>query len=389
MGETMTSRQRVEAALRHEQPDRVPFDIGSGPTTGIHEQALKKWMELRGRKDSDRVRVIDRIQQLGMPPWDFWREIGQDVWPLWPDPPEGYVLEEFEEGDYTVWRDEWGVRWAKPKGHGLYYDMKAHPLEHAKVLDEILEYNWPEGSDPARTAGIRQRVSEIRETAGDVAIFCWSVCAGVYEMAQWLRSIKNVYMDMVAEPELVTVIFDKVLEIKKAYWTKVIEAVGDEVTVFFEADDFAGQDGNLVRPGLYVELLKPRHAALVSHIKSLKPGAFVFLHSCGSIVDLLPHFVDAGFDAINPVQVSAKGMDTERLKQEYGDRITFWGGGVDTQRILPRGTPEEVKEEVKKRIRDLGPGGGFVFNTVHNVQPDVPPENLEALVEAFSENCRY
>jgi uroporphyrinogen decarboxylase len=194
---------------------------------------------------------------------------------------------------------------------------------------------------------------------------------------------------MVAEPEKVAVILDQVLEIKKAYWSNVIRAVGDEVSVFFEADDFAGQHGNLVRPRVYVELLMPRHAQLVRHIKSEKPDAIVFLHSCGSIVDLLPHFIDAGFDVINPVQVSAKGMDTAWLKKEYGERIVFWGGGVDTQQVLPRGRPEEVKAEVNRRIQDLAPGGGFVFNPVHNVQPDVPPRNLEAMWEAYKENSRY
>lgn len=382
---TMTSRQRVEAVLEHREPDRIPFDIGSGPTTGIHEAALKRWMEYRGRDDAGQVRVIDTIQQLGQAPPDFMNEIGQDVWPLQPDPPASYRFSETESGDYTCWYDEWGVRWAKPKAGGLYYDMKEHPLASAETLDEILSYGWPDGSDPARVAGMEGRVRDIRETAGDVAIFCWSVSAGIYEMAQWLRGIENTYMDMVSRPDRVAAIFDRVLEIKKAYWTNVIRAVGDEVSVFFEADDFAGQDGNLVRPELYVDLLKPRHAELVRHIKSQKPAASVFLHSCGSIVDLLPHFIEAGFDVINPVQVSARGMDTARLKREYGDEIVFWGGGVDTQQVLPRGTPEEVKVEVRRRIEDLSPGGGFVFNPVHNVQPDVPPENIEAMWEAYRE----
>jgi len=377
----------VEAALRHEVPDRVPFDIGGGPTTGIHERALRSWMEHRGRKDFDRVTVIDRIQQLGMPPWDFWQEVGQDVWPLRPDPPSGYAIEEFEQGGCDCWRDEWGVLWAKPRDGGLYYDMREHPLASAESVSEIEDYPWPDGGDPARVHGMAARAREIREVSGDVAIFCWSVSAGIYEMAQWLRGIANVYMDMVAEPDKVTVILDHVLEIKKAYWTAAIREVGNEVSVFFEADDFAGQDGNLVRPELYVELLKPRHAELVAHIKSQKPDAFVFLHSCGSVVDLLPHFIDAGFDAVNPVQVSAKGMDTAWLKKEFGREITFWGGGVDTQRVLPRGTPDDVRAEVRRRMRDLAPGGGFVMNAVHNVQPDVPPENLEALLKAFLEEC--
>lgn len=386
---TMTPRQRVEATLRHEEPDRVPFDIGGGPTTGIHERALRGWMRLRGRTDADQVRITNVIQQLGTPPPDFWIEIGQDVWPLGPNPPASYRFEEREQGDYTTWIDEWGVGWRMPKGHGLYYDMMSHPLREAESLEQILDFNWPDGGDPSRVAGMKSRVQEIRETAGDVAIFCSTVGAGIYETTQWLRSMQNVFMDMVARPEWVTAIFDKVLEVKKAYWSNVIAEVGDEITVFFEADDFAGQDGNLVRPELYVELLKPRHQELVSHIKKQKPDAFVFLHSCGSVVDLLPHFIAAGFDAINPVQVSAKGMDTARLKAQFGDRITFWGGGVDTQQVLPRGTPAEVKKEVRKRMADLKPGGGFVFSAVHNIQPDVPAENIEAMYQAYRECANY
>jgi uroporphyrinogen decarboxylase len=318
-----------------------------------------------------------------MPPWDFWQELGQDVWPLRPSPPPGAQEREWEDERHYYWQDEWGVVRARSKPEGYYYHVVSHPL--AAGMEAGRDYPWPEGGDPARVAGMPAQVRAIREKAGAVAIAGWSLCAGIYEMAQRLRGVANIYMDLAADPEAVAALFDRVLEIKKSYWTNVIRTVGDEVSVFMEADDFAGQEGNLVSPRLYVTLLQPRHAALTAHIKGLKPGAFVFLHSCGSIVDLLPHFIEAGFDAINPVQVSARGMDPARLKKDYGERICFWGGGVDTQRVLPRGTPAEVRAEVFRRMEVLAPGGGFVFTPVHNVQPDVPPQNLEAMWRAYQD----
>jgi len=173
------------------------------------------------------------------------------------------------------------------------------------------------------------------------------------------------------------------------YWEKALSLLGDLVDVVQEGDDYGGQQGLLISPRIWRDVFKPRLHQLFSHIKRCAPHVFIFFHSCGSIYEIIPDLIEVGVDILNPVQVAAANMDTKRLKREFGDCLTFWGGGVDTQKILPRGTPEQVREEVKRRIEDLAPGGGFVFATVHNIQADVPPENILAMWEAVQEFGRY
>jgi uroporphyrinogen decarboxylase len=173
------------------------------------------------------------------------------------------------------------------------------------------------------------------------------------------------------------------------YWEKALDVMGDVVDVVQEGDDYGGQHGVLVSPELWREVFKPRLAQLIAHIKTCAPYVSLFFHSCGSIVDILPGLIDVGVEIINPVQVAAARMDSRELKREFGSVLTFWGGGVDTQYVLPRGTPQQVRDEVRRRIDDLAPGGGFVFSTVHNIQADVPPENIMAMRETVREAGTY
>lgn len=173
------------------------------------------------------------------------------------------------------------------------------------------------------------------------------------------------------------------------YWEKALSIVGDLVDVVQEGDDYGGQNGLLISPQIWRQVFKPRLKQLFSHIKRHAPHVFVFFHSCGSIYEIIPDLIEVGVDILNPVQVAAANMDTKRLKREFGKDLTFWGGGVDKQKVLPRETPEQVREEVKRRIEDLAVGGGFVFTTVHNIQADVPPENILAMWEALQEFGRY
>jgi len=179
---------------------------------------------------------------------------------------------------------------------------------------------------------------------------------------------------------------DFVCEIKMEYWARALELVGENVTMVHEGDDLAGQDRLLIAPELYRDFLKPRHTRLFEFIrKHAATDVKIFYHSCGAVAALIPDLIESGIDILNPVQVNAADMDTRRLKRLYGKEITFYGGGVDTQRVLPRGTPAEVRAEVRRRIDDLAPGGGFIFATVHNIQADVPPENIEAMWETLQE----
>jgi len=215
-----------------------------------------------------------------------------------------------------------------------------------------------------------------------------SLCAGVTEMHFRLRGYEDGYMDLAADPVLAREIMERVTEVKLAYWEKVLDEIGDLIDIAAEADDLGAQHAPLFSPRTYREIVKPLHAEIVSYIKSRSRARF-FLHSCGAIRDLIPDLIEIGVDCLNPVQVSATGMDTATLKAEFGKDITFWGGAVDPQGTLARGTPEEVGMEVRRRIGDLKPGGGFVFASIHNIQAHVPVENILAMWEALDEAGTY
>jgi uroporphyrinogen decarboxylase len=232
-----------------------------------------------------------------------------------------------------------------------------------------------------------ERARHIREVEHR-AVFVGSLCAGVTEMHFRLRGYEDGYMDLAADPLLARQIMEKVTELKLAYWEKVLDEIGDLIDIAAEADDLGAQHAPLFSPKTYREIVKPLHAEIVSYIKSRSKARF-FLHSCGAIRDLIPDLIEIGVDCLNPVQVSATGMDTATLKAEFGEDITFWGGAVDPQGTLARGTPEEVRAETRRRIGDLKPGGGFVFASIHNMQAHVPVENILAMWEALDEAGTY
>jgi uroporphyrinogen decarboxylase len=204
-----------------------------------------------------------------------------------------------------------------------------------------------------------------------------------------MRGYENFFCDLAGNRPLAEAFCDKITELKMRYWEKALPLVGDLVDVIQEGDDYGGQNGLQVSPQLWREVFKPRLAQLIPHIKKCAPHVFIFFHSCGSIHEIILDLIEVGVDILNPVQVGATNMDSQQLKKEFGDDLSFWGGGVDTQSVLPNGTPQQVRDEVKRRIDDFAPGGGFVFNTVHNIQADVPPENILAMREALREFGGY
>jgi uroporphyrinogen decarboxylase len=216
------------------------------------------------------------------------------------------------------------------------------------------------------------------------AVYVVPVCTGLTEVYLRLRGFEDGYIDLVANPKLAARIMDRILEIKLGYWERVLEELGDMIDLAGESEDLGGQNGLLFSPKTYRELVKPRQAELFGLIHA-RSRARVFLHSCGAIRRLIPDLIEVGVDVLNPVQVSAAGMDTAELKAEFGSEIVFWGGGVDTQRVLWAGTPKEVRDEVGRRVDDLKPGGGFVFAAVHNIQADVPAANILAMHGALRE----
>ncbi|MBI5117123.1 hypothetical protein HZA56_11670 [Candidatus Poribacteria bacterium] len=236
--------------------------------------------------------------------------------------------------------------------------------------------------------GLREEAQRLRDTGCAVVFSLYGL--GLFDMALLLHGIEDTLVDMMLNPALMEDLFDRINGFQMQLWERVLETVGGNIDVCLHSDDLGTQNGPMFSPELYRKLLKPRHTKLFSHIKkTAKTEVKVLLHSCGSIRAIIPHLIETGIDALNPIQVSAARMDTKDLKREFGKELSFWGGGIDTQDVLPHGSPAQVKDEVKHRIEDLAPGGGFVFTAVHNVQADVPPENLRAMWETFQEHCRY
>jgi uroporphyrinogen decarboxylase len=245
---------------------------------------------------------------------------------------------------------------------------------------------WPDPSDPARYEGL---VEEARQVAGEGrGVFVASICSGLTEVFFKIRGFEDGYMDLVANPGLARRIMERILEIKLQYWEHVLPALGDAIDVAGESDDLGGQQGLLFSPATYRELVRPLHAELFSAIHK-RSEAKVFLHCCGAIRELIPDLIDVGVDVLNPVQVSAAGMESGALKRDFGRDLVFWGGGVDTQRVLANGTAEQVREDVTRHMIDLKRGGGFVFAAVHNIQANVSPENVFAMWAAFREHASY
>lgn len=383
-----TSRRRVEAALNHTEPDRVPFDLGGSVLTSIHERAYRRLRDYLGLPSVEIV-TQDHKQQLAMVHDDVKERLRVDVDALNPAKAYNFKAERWRDGDYDKMRDEWGIEWWKPVDGGLYYDMRAHPLANATGVADLEKHPWPDPLDPGRYENLAERADDLMNKR-QLAYILGRNAPGLFEISLWMRGLENYYCDLLADRPMAERMLDIVCEIKMAYWAKALELVGENVMVVSEADDLCGQDGMLISPEVYREVIKPRHTKLFAHIKKhAKTDVKIFYHCCGAVTEVVPDLIESGIDILNPVQVSAKGVDTKELKQRFGKDLTFWGGGVDTQHVLPRGTPDEVRDEVKRRIDDLAPGGGFVFTTVHNIQADVPPENIMAMWETLQERGVY
>ena len=383
----MTSRERILTSLRHQEPDRIPFDLGSTLVTGITSIAYKNLLSYLG-VEKEKIDICDIIQQLAAVDEKILQRLKVDTRGIFLKDFSAWQLKIKEDEKHFYFSDAWGITWRMPKVGGYYYDMCQHPLGYASIAD-IDNYSWPDPLDGGRIKGLKEEIKRIKEEKGCIVILgSAGMSVGLLQTATWLQGFEECYSNLAAKPLLMSKLFDKLVELDIKFWEMFISELGNEIDIILYADDFGIQNGLLISKDMFREYFKPRYRKIFSFIKS-RCSAYIFFHTCGSVYDLIPELIEIGIDILNPVQVSAAKMDTKRLKREFGDAITFWGGGVDTQRILPFGSPQEVKDEVKRRINDLAPGGGFVFTTVHNIQPGVPPENIMAMYEAVERYGRY
>lgn len=389
----MNGRERLLTALNHQEPDRVPFDLGSTQVTGIHAGAYRALRDRLGLP-SVMPAICDDVQGLALPDDDLLERLGVDVRGLFPlNSHNDRVAERIRrepKGDgeeVEAFVDEWGITQHRPYPDGLYFTALRHPLEGVISVDDVTKYPWPDTGDPRRIAGLHDLAAAYQ--AQGRAVMIKGVLAGIFEMAQRVRGMAPLMMDLASDEALAGALLDKMVELKLNFWEMALPQLRDVVDVISEADDYGTQVSQLISPRMFRRLMKPRLAILFGRIKALAPDAKLFFHSCGNVRPLLPDFIELGVDILNPVHVRATGMNPVELKRDFGRDIVFWGGGVDTQDVLPHGTPAEVRDDVRRNIDALAPGGGFVFNTVHNIQADVPPENVVAMVEALWEHGVY
>ena len=283
--------------------------------------------------------------------------------------------------------NEWGIRQRKVSHHnGYYLEMVDNPLREA-TIDDVERFPWPDPYDPARIAGLEEEVKYWYDHT-DYALVGGLPCGGMFESCTWLRGMDKLLMDFMLDKEFSHALMSKILELHQGFFSVFLDIVGPYIEMIETADDVGIQSGLLISPKLYREMVKPYHQRLFETIKS-KTKAKIFLHSCGSIVDIADELIDAGVEVLNPIQPLAKGMDDPAaLKQRFGDRLIFHGG-IDIQKALPTGTVEEVHAEVKKRLSGLAPNGGYILAAAHNIQVDVPPQNIIAMYEAARKYGTY
>ncbi|MEJ2711066.1 MAG: uroporphyrinogen decarboxylase family protein [Anaerolineales bacterium] len=382
----MNSRERLNLALNHQEPDRIPFDLGATVLTSIHHKSYAALRKHLGLPEVN-PQIVDIFQQIVTVDDDMRDLLKVDVRDVAPRSSASFHIDIQEMEGYTYFYDEWGIGWKMPKEGGWYYDMFDHPLKDAQTIADIENYPWPDPVDPARFQGMAERARHAAEVEGQ-GVFMGGLSAGIMEMAAWMRGFANYFSDFAMNENLLVALMSKVMELKMAYWEKALAEVGDYVDAIGEADDFAGQFRMLISPATYRRSVKPLHKQLFDFIHA-RTKAKIFFHSCGSIRPVIPDLIEIGVDILNPIQVSATGMDSAELKREFGKDIVFWGGGVDTQRVFGNGTPQEVSDDVRRRIDDLAPGGGFVFATVHNIQGNVPAENIMAMWDTLQQYGKY
>lgn len=383
----MNSRERFLAALNHREADHVPLELGSTQVTGIHVVAYRKVRKALGLPEVE-VRFSDVIQGLALPDEDFIKMWSVDARGLFPLNSHNWNVVEENDGDYWAYHDEWGITHHRPKPDGLFFSVHRVPLGQPELKVRDIESNkWPNMSDPQRIAGLRALAERYR--ADGYAVVLKDPFAGLLEMSQRIVGMENILMMMAGTSEVAGALFEKLLQMKLYFWEMALAELSDVVDVITAADDNGTQTSQLISPRMFRQQIKPHLKVLFDRVTQLAPGAKRFFHSCGNVRPLIPDFIEIGVDILNPVHIRAEGMDPVEMKREFGKDLVFWGGGVDTQGVLPNGTPQEVKDDVRRNIEALALGGGYVFNTVHNVQADVPPKNLVAMWEAWHESGEY
>lgn len=386
----MNSRERILLTLDHKEPDRVPYDLAGSTWTGITNVAYQKLLSHLNLPAEDPV-WADVIQQIVIPSplvLDLLKVDTRGLLPLTSHNWDVYN-QLTDAGDYLQYQDEWNFTHHFPRNDGHWFSLVKNPMGNLEVPSEtdIIEFKWPYAADKRRVAGLREKALQYRDMGKLVVIK--GLCAGVFEMHQRVRGMSNALLEPFMCPEFSDLLIGKIADLKIEFWEMALNELGDVVDVVAEGDDYGTQESQLISPEHFREYYKPHMGRVIQAMRRNASGARVMFHSCGNVRPIIPDFIEMGVDILNPVHITAAGMEADQLKKDFGRDLVFWGGGVDTQKILPSGSLQEVADSVKRNIDHLAPGGGFVFSTVHNIQSEVPPGNIMAMLETLSKYGKY
>lgn len=366
---TMTHRERVAAALQHHEPDRVPLDFATGGNSSPVPEFYAALTTAYGLPGD--TRLLPHIMRLAEVDERILRDLDIDTRPISMHPAATPRRPGTAPNQFA---DDWGVMWKEVEANGtVYRELAESPLQGASIADLDRYPWWPDPTDPGRFAGLRSAAERLHGATNYALVGCPGF-NGVWERAWYLCGFQRMLEGLALEPDFVHAVLRRITDLCKEALGRFLELVGPYIQIIKMGDDLGGQQGPLMSPAMYRATIKPYHQELFAFVRERTP-AHIFLHTCGSVHRLLPDLIEAGVEILNPVQVSARNMDTQRLKREFGDRLSFMGA-IDTQHVLPFGSAADVCREVERRIADLAPGGGFILAPVHNVQADVPPENL-------------
>jgi len=376
----MNSRERVQRALELKQPDMVPLSIGSTSNDCFTKMALRKFAKYLNLLPYEEIVTWVTVQTV-ITPAELLEKYKADFRMVRfkkPDNPKPVV--KFDDGSIL---DVYGVR-LQPTDY--YYDAVSRPLGGPISISDVENFDWPDPYNAGLTRGLDKEAEKLfMET--DYALVADFLALGPFEGALWVRGWEDFLCDLYSNTKLAEAIMDKITEYAMGTWDQMLNATGKYLSVVCLNDDLGMQDRSLISSDVYKKYIKKYTKKWYDFVRT-KTGAKILHHSCGSCYELINDLIDCGIQVLNPLQVSAANMQPEKLKKEFGDRIAFWGG-LDVQTVLPFGTAGQVKEEVKKLIETFGNGGGYIFAPSHNIQPDVPVENIAAMFEAAIEYRTY
>ncbi|SCX83799.1 uroporphyrinogen decarboxylase family protein [Desulfoluna spongiiphila] len=380
----MNHKERALTALNHEEPDRVPIDLG-GRNTTLMLNGYEAFKKKHGKEDLP-TEIMSKVWQTAFIDEHFLKQYNADFRHV---RPKNIVVlgedakQEFTEDGCEIFTDQWGV---KRKVDGEYATIHEYNMKEP-TLEAIENHPWPHAATDFDFSNVGAEAKKLHDEGEYAVVGCMGSPGNLFEQCWCMRGMPEFFMDMMARKDFAHALLRKVCDHRKENARLFLEEAGEYIDVIQCADDLAMQNAPFMSMPMYREFIKPYQAELFSYIKSMTK-AKLYYHSCGAVTGLLDDLVEIGVDILNPVQVSATGMETDQLNKRFGDKLSFWGA-IDTFHVLPNGSVDDVRKEVATRIRDLAPGGGYILGSVHNMQSDISPENVVAMLEAAIEFGQY